>query len=193
MAYPALELFRDVVLLTLVLVNWICTSAIADAVTEDVAARRACAVYIAVFACVVNVYSFQRSWTKLGKPDAPRESILGLFAQVCNLTQVWGALFAAARYFFLPEDNLFFTTSLMHAQAESLFEMSLVQSGTGWAAAVPTTVAERIVAWAAAYIGGVMCTNMFLLSVVLSRRGYWQTTVPPATPTPATALLALRR
>ena len=118
MAYPALELFRDVVLLTLVLVNWICTSAIADAVTEDVAARRACAVYIAVFACVVNVYSFQRSWTKLGKPDAPRESILGLFAQVCNLTQVWGALFAAARYFFLPEDNLFFTTSLMHAQAE---------------------------------------------------------------------------
>jgi len=28
-------------------------------------------------------------------------------------------------------------------------------------------------AWMAAYLGGVLCTNLFLVSVVLGRRGYW--------------------
>lgn len=174
MSFPTRELLQDVGLLLLVLANWIVTSLIADAVTDSLTARRVCSIYIAAFASVVNGFSIRRSWMFLGSEDAPPESILGLFSEVCNLSQAWGALFAAARYFALPEDNEFFTNTLLHAQSESVFEMALVQSGTGWAAAVPTTAMERIVAWAAAYIGGMLCTNMFLLSVVLSRRGYWE-------------------
>lgn len=174
MKFPTSELYRDAGLLVLVFANWMMTSLITDAVTDSIDARKACSVYIAVFASAANGYSIARSWMYLGSEDAPPESILGLFAEVCNLTQVWGALFAAARYFSLPEDNDFFTNSLLHAQSDSVFEMALVQSGTGWATSAPTTALERIVAWMAVYIGGVLCTNMFLLSVVMSRRGYWE-------------------
>lgn len=186
MRYPIVETLKDIGLLMVVFMNWIVTSLIADAVTESATARKACAAYIAAFAAIVNVVGVARSWLYLGMEDAPRESVLGLFAEICNLTQLWGALFAAARYFSLPEGSVFFTNALIHAQAESIFEMSLVQAGVGWAASAPTTVAERIVAWAAAYVGGVLCTNMFLLSVVLSRRGYWQHAAE-ATPTAAAA------
>jgi hypothetical protein len=174
MSFPTRELLQDAGLLVLVFANWTLTSLIADAVTDSLTARRVCSAYIAVFASAVNALSIRRSWMFLGSEEAPPESILGLFAEVCNLSQAWGALFAAARYFALPEDHEFFTNSLLHAQSDSVFEMALVQAGTGWAAAVPTTALERIVAWAAAYIGGMLCTNMFLLSVVLSRRGYWE-------------------
>ena len=178
------ELLKDVGLLVLVFVNWTVTCAVTDAVTDSIATRRACAAYTAAFASLINAWSVANSWMYLGSGNAPRETIRGVFCEICNLTQAWGALFAAARYFSLPEDNPFFANSLMHAQSESLFEMSLVQSGTGWAATVPTTALERIVAWATAYIGGVLCTNMFLLSVVLSRRGYWEKAAP-ATRAPA--------
>lgn len=174
MEFPTRELLQDVGLLVLVFANWTLTSLIADAFTDSLVARRVCSVYIAVFASAVNGLSICRSWMFLGSEDAPPESIIGLFSEVCNLSQAWGALFAAARYFALPGDNKFFTNTLLNAQSESVFEMALVQSGTGWVAAAPTTTLERIVAWAAAYIGGMLCTNMFLLSVVLSRRGYWE-------------------
>jgi len=174
MKYPTLELLRDAGLLLFVFANWIMTSLIADAATSDVVARRVCSVYIAFVACGVNSYNIVRSWRFLGASTAPSESVVGIFLEICNLTQAWGSLFAAARYFSLSDDDPFFTHSLIRVQAESIFEMSLVQSGTGWAATAPTTAAERIVAWMAAYVGGVLCTNMFLLSVVLSRRAFWQ-------------------
>lgn len=181
-AYPRSELWKDTRRLVLVFANSTVTSLVADAVTDNVIARKACAAYIALVASVVNGVSIGQSWMCIGSENAPSESLLSLFSEVCNLAQAWGALFAVARYFSLPENDPFFTKSLLNAQAESLFEMSLVQSGTGWVAAVPTTFLERIVAWTAAYVGGILCTNMFLLSVVLSRRGYWdRDTLMPST------------
>ena len=171
------ELLQDASLLCTVLFNWLGAAAIADAFSPTVNAKRAVSVYVATIAVAVNGYSLARSASFLGKGDAPKESIPGLFAEIVNLTQVWGTLFAVARYFSLPDDHDFYARSLLRVVSESIFEMSLVQAGVGWAAEAPVTVLERLVAWMAAYIGGVLCTNLFLVSVVLGRRGYWDRSV----------------
>ena len=43
----------------------------------------------------------------------------------------------------------------------------------GWAAEAPVIVGERIAAWCAAYLGGVLGVNLFLVSLVFGRRGWW--------------------
>jgi hypothetical protein len=171
------ELLQDASLLCTVLFNWLGAAAIADAFSPTVNAKRAVSVYVATIAVAVNGYSLARSASFLGKGDAPKGSIPGLFAEIVNLTQVWGTLFAVARYFSLPDDHDFYARSLLRVVSESIFEMSLVQAGVGWAAEAPVTVLERLVAWMAAYLGGVLCTNLFLVSVVLGRRGYWDRSV----------------
>ena len=177
------ELLQDASLLCTVLFNWLGAAAIADAFSPTLNAKRAVSVYVATIAVAVNGYSLARSASFLGKGEAPKESIPGLFAEIVNLTQVWGTLFAVARYFSLPDDHDFYARSLLRVVSESIFEMSLVQAGVGWAAEAPVTVLERLVAWMAAYLGGVLCTNLFLVSVVLGRRGYWDR---PVGPTPRT-------
>ena len=167
------ELLKDAALLVSVFVHWLAAAAIADAFSPGLAAKRAVSAWISVFTLGVNAYSLVRSASFLGKPNAPRESIPGLFFEIVNLTQVWGTLFAVARYFSLPDGHDFYERSLLRVVSESIFEMSLVQAGVGWAAEAPVTLLERLVAWMAAYIGGVLCTNLFLLSVVLGRRGRW--------------------
>ena len=167
------ELLKDAALLVSVFVNWLAAAAIADAFSPGLVAKRAVSAWISAFTLGVNAYSLVRSASFLGKPNAPPESIPGLFFEIVNLTQVWGTLFAVARYFSLPDGHDFYERSLLRVVSESIFEMSLVQAGVGWAAEVPVTVLERLVAWMAAYIGGVLCTNLFLLSVVLGSRGRW--------------------
>jgi hypothetical protein len=179
------ELLKDATFLVSVFVHWVAASAIADACSPGLVAKQVVSVWISVFALGANAYSLVRSASFLGKPNAPRESIAGLFFEIVNITQVWGALFASARYFSLPGDHAFYAQSLLHSVSESIFEMSLVQAGVGWAAEAPVTLLERIVAWMAAYIGGVLCTNLFLVSVVLGRRGRWEH--PMAEPSTAPA------
>lgn len=170
-----METLRDAAFLAAVLLNWIVVSAIIDVVaSNDLAARRSASIYIATFSVVVNAWSFGRSVSFLGSPNAPSESIFGLFAEIVNLTQVWGTLYAAARYFSLPHDHTYMTEPLLYTVSTSIFEMALVQAGVGWASEPPITGSERIVAWAAAYLGGVLATNMFLLSIVMGRRGFWE-------------------
>ena len=168
------ELLRDSAFLAVVFVNWLLASVITDAASDSVGARKAVSLYITIVSLLVNSFSIFRSVSFLGKPDAPAESIAGLFAEIVNLTQVWGSMFASARYFSLPDRHAFYSQSLLHSVSESIFEMSLVQAGVGWASEAPVTVMERLVAWLAAYVGGVLCTNLFLISIVLGRRGYWQ-------------------
>jgi hypothetical protein len=43
----------------------------------------------------------------------------------------------------------------------------------GWAAEAPYILGERIAAWCAAYLGGVLGVNLFLVSLVFGRRGWW--------------------
>jgi hypothetical protein len=176
------ELLQDVALLCGVLLNWVVATAITDALSPGLLAKQIVSVYVAVVAVAVNGYSLARSASFLGKGGAPKESIPGLFAEIVNLTQVWGTLFACARFFSLPDEHAFYARSLMRIVAESIWEMSLVQAGVGWAAEAPVTFAERFVAWMAAYLGGVLCTNLFLVSVVLGRRAYWERPAPLSTP-----------
>lgn len=168
------ELWQDATFLLVVLVNWLVATAIADACSPGRLAKRLVAGYVAAVAVGVNGYSLVRSASFLGRRDAPSESIAGLFFEIVNLTQVWGTLFALVRYLSLPSEHGYHSESLLRAVAESVFEMALVQAGVGWASEAPTTLLERLVAWMAAYVGGVLCTNLFLVSVVLGRRGHWE-------------------
>jgi hypothetical protein len=176
------ELLQDAGLLCGTLLNWIVAAVIADAFSPGLLAKKIVSVYIVVVTASVNLYSLGRSASFLGKARAPKESIPGLFCEIVNLTQVWGTLFACARFFSLPDGHAFFARSLIRAVAESIFEMSLVQAGVGWASEAPVTFLERFVAWMAAYLGGVLCTNLFLVSVVLGRRAYWEHPERPAGP-----------
>lgn len=178
MAIDTAELLRDAGLLAAVFFNWLLCSALSDFISAGLAAKKVLSLYIAAVALAANSYSLLRSVSFLGSGKAPSETLTGMFAEIVNLAQLWGALFACARYFSLDDGHAFMSQSLMHSTADSIFEMSMTMAGVGYVAAVPTTVAEYIVVWFTAYVGGVLCTNLFLLSVVLGRRGYWERGTP---------------
>ena len=169
------ELLRDVGLLVASVSTWAIFCAIADlGFSGNLGVRKAFSIVNFIAAASYNLFSLARSMSVIGEAGTPHESLSSLFTEIVNLTQMWGTAFACARYFSLAEGHPFYLQSLTHSTTESIFEMSLVMSGVGWASDAPTTVLERLVAWATAYIGGVLCTNLFLISVVLGRRGYWE-------------------
>jgi len=179
-------LLKDISLFALVLIHWTTVSAIVDASTDNVDVKKGVSVWIFVFAALINGISITRSWMFLGTGQGPPETIVGLFFEVVNLTNVWGSLFAVSRYFSRDATDLIFNQTLLGVEFESFVEMGLVNAGVGFTSLIPETVFERMVTWLAALVGGVLITSMFLLSVVLSRRGFWErgsyeAVAPPAT------------
>ena len=170
---------RDVAVLVVILLQWIVVSLVVDSAGADAGARRAASLYLALSSVSVNAYTIYGSFRVLGKTDVPTETVLGLFCEVVSMAQAWGCAFCAARTWSLADDHPFHQNSFIQNSADSVFEMSLVQAGVGWAAAAPTTLTERLVAWCTAYVGGVLVVNMFLVSIILNRRGYW-TAAPPS-------------
>lgn len=160
-------------------VHWFTVGLIVDAAagnTND--ARKAGSVWVAVATLGVNGITLVRSYVFIQKdsPERRPETVLGLFFEIVALAQGWGALFCAARVWSLEASHPFNTKPFLHNIANSVFEMSLVQAGVGWAAEAPRTLAECIAAWCAAYLGGVLCVNLFLISLVFGRRGWWNFT-----------------
>ena len=182
-------LLKDISLFALVLFHWTIVSVTVDASTNDVGVRKGVSVWIFVFAAVVNGISISQSWMFLGTGKGPSETIIGLFFEVINLTHVWGSAFAVSRFYSRDQtvDVLFYNQTLLAVEFESWVEMGLVNAGVGFTSLLPETVFERVVTWLAAFVGGMLITNMFLLSVVLSRRGFWDRSVdsyePAATAT----------
>lgn len=176
MTARATSLLKDASLLLLVCVHWVAASLIADATTDSTHAKRAVSVWTFVFAAVVNLFSVTRSWMFLGSGNGPPETIVGIFFEIVNVSNVWGSLFAVARLFSRDEtvDPALFNQTVFEIQFESFVEMGLVSGGVGFTTLVPTTTSERVVTWLATYVGGVLITNMFLLAVVLTRRGFWE-------------------
>ena len=170
------SLLKDVSLFVLVFVHWIAASLIVDAATDSTYAKKGVSVWIFVFAAVVNAFSITRSWMFLGSGKGPPETIIGIFFEIVNTSHVWGSLFTVARLFSRNEetDPFLFNQTVVEIQYESLIEMGLVSGGVGFTTLIPTTFFERLVTWLAAYIGGLLVTNMFLLAVVLTRRGFWE-------------------
>ncbi|MDA9603616.1 hypothetical protein N9S30_00510 [bacterium] len=168
-------LLKDIGLFALVLFHWTIVSAIVDASSNDVGVRKGVAVWLFVFATLVNGISISRSWMFLGSGSGPSETIIGLFFEVINLTHVWGSAFAVSRFYSRDPvvDAVFFNQTLLTVEFESFVEMGLVNAGVGFTSILPETVFERVVTWLAAFVGGMLITNMFLISVVLSRRGFW--------------------
>lgn len=165
---------RDFAALILVFLQWLVVSIAVDGAGGDIGPRKVASLYLTISTLVIVFFRLYRSFRWLGKPDAPAESLLGLFSEVVNLTQAWGVSFCAARTWSLPDDNIFHTNKFLHNNADSVFEMGLVQAGVGWAAAYPVTFVERLVAWLAAYVGGVFAMNMFIVSIVLGNRAHWK-------------------
>lgn len=181
------ELLKDIGLFALVFFHWVVVSAVVDASTSSLDVKRGCSIWIFLFATLVNGISISRSWLLLGSGRGPPETIFGLFFEIVNITHVWASLFAVSRYFSRDSvnDAIFFNQSLLEVEFECFVEMGLVASGVGFTSLIPETVFERTVTWLSAYVGGVLCTNMFLLGVVLSRR-FWGEAKNPYSPTPTT-------
>jgi hypothetical protein len=177
----------DFSVLVVVFLQWLILSLAIDAAGGEHGARKAVTMYLGLSSLAVCTYQLYTSFQWIGKPTAPPESLIGLFYEIVNLTQGFGTMFCAARTWSLPTDNTFHDNTLLHQNADSIFEMGLVQAGVGWASAFPITFSERLVAWMAAYIGGVFAMNMFLISVVLTKRGYWEREDYLAVPTSARA------
>ena len=155
--------------------NWVVVALIVDH-AADGEGRKGASLYLAISSLVVNFAALYRSFSGIGDNEYARnhpETVLGLFFELVSLAQGWGCAFCAARVWSLDSTAAFHADPFLHQLGNSIFEMSLVQSGTGWAADPPYTLAERAVAWAAAYIGGILVMNIFIVSVVLSRRGWW--------------------
>jgi len=190
-------LLKDVGLFALVLFHWTIVSAIVDVSSDDFEVRKGVSVWIFVFATIVNGLSIAQSWMFLGTGRGPSETIIGLFFEVINLTHVWGSFFAVSRYYSRDPnvDAVFYNQTLLAVEFESFVEMGLVNAGVGFTSILPETVFERVVTWLAAFVGGILCVNMFLLSVVLSRRGFWDRSdayEPAVTTTPTSSKLTFR-
>tara|TARA_B110001452_G_scaffold181135_1_gene152080 strand:+ start:2941 stop:3549 length:609 start_codon:yes stop_codon:yes gene_type:complete len=173
------ELYKDLFFCILVLTNWILTGLVADYVAfDDTHTKQVLSIWVAIFSVGINAMSFVRSFSLIGSPNAPPESLVGLWSEVVNLTQMWGALFCLVRYFSLSDTHAFFQQGLLSNLGESVWEMGFVQAGVGYVAVTPTTFGERMVAWLAAYVGGVFASSMFFASVVLGRRAHWERPKP---------------
>ena len=159
-----------------IFVHWLAVGVIVDQMagnTED--ARKVGSTWLAVATLGVNVFTLSRSYAfvRQDSPEDRPETVLGLFFEIVSLAQTWGTLFCAARVWSLDATHPFNSLPFLHNIGNSVFECSLIQAGVGWAAEAPVTLAERVVAWCAAYVGGVLCVNLFLLSLVFGRRGWW--------------------
>lgn len=177
------ELYKDLFFSILVLANWVLTGLVADYIAfDDKRTKQGLSIWVAVFSVGVNALSFVRSFSLIGSPNAPPETLIGLWSEVVNLTQMWGALFCLARYFSLADTHTFFQHGLLNNVGESVWEMGFVQAGVGYVAVTPTTFGERMVAWLAAYVGGVFASSMFFASVVLGRRAHWERPKPEEKP-----------
>ena len=165
----------DALVCTAIFVHWLFVGMIVDQTGNSVDARKIASLWIAMVTLGSNVITIGRSYVFLGENKAKErpETIFGLFFEIVSLAQGWGALFCYVRVWGLDADHPFQTRDFLHNIGNSVFEMSLVQAGVGWAAEAPVTVWERIAAWCAAYIGGVLCVNLFFLSLVFGRRGWW--------------------
>ena len=152
------------------------------ALNGDTGWRKGVAVWLTVSTFVVNAYGLFKSYAALGerglRPEYS-ETIFGLFLEVVNLMQAFGIAWCAVRLFSLEPLATYGAAAAFHEQSflsqlgNGIFEMSLVVAGVGWAATPPTTLGEKIVAWLAATVGGVLVMNLFLAGVVLGRRGWW--------------------
>ena len=185
-------LVGDIALFVVVLGHLLVTVSVFDAVTHDTVAKRWTSVWLFVVSSLVNLWSVSRSWMFLGTGNGPPETIIGIFFEVLNLNNAWGALYAMARLFSRDEnvDVELFNQTLTEIELESLIEVSLLNAGVGFVRLTPETGLELAATWVVACIGGVLVTSMFLLSVVLSRRGFWERLPPKETTsdnTPSTA------
>lgn len=172
-------LFIDSFVAVGLFVHWLAVGLIVDEAAGNTdAARKAGSTWVAVVTLGVNVSTLVRSYVLIRKdlPQHHPETVLGLFFEIVSLAQGWGTLFCAARVWSLEAGHPFNAKPFLHNVANSVFEMSLVQSGVGWTGEAPRTLAECITAWCAAYVGGVLCVNLFLVSLVFGRRGWWNFT-----------------
>jgi hypothetical protein len=165
----------DLVVALGLLIHWLVIGVVVDEAKLD-GWHKGASLYLAIVTLSVNAATLARSFSILGDAlpgESHSETVVGMFLEICSLAQGWGCAFAAAREWSLPSDNAYFNDPFLHKVGNSIFEMSLVQAGVGWAAAAPYTLAERTVSWCAAYIGGIFVMNMYVISVVLARRGWW--------------------
>ena len=142
--------------------------------------RKGISMFLLVSTWLINIYSLTRSYLALGLTNLGpeyNETILGLFLEIITLMQAFGISWCTARLWSLDQVSVqgqaFWAESFLSQLGNSIFEMSLVQAGVGWAATAPTTLAEKTVAWLTATVGGILVVNLFLVSVVLGRRGWF--------------------
>jgi len=166
----------DASVCTAIFVHWLVVGIIVDQTGNSVDARKYASLWIAIATLGSNIVTIGRSYVFFTGRDNPKkrpETIFGLFCEIVSLAQGWGALFCFVRVWGLEADHPFQARDFLHNIGNSVFEMSLVQAGVGWAAEAPVIVGERIAAWCAAYLGGVLGVNLFLVSLVFGRRGWW--------------------
>ena len=156
--------------------HWLVVGIVVDQTGNSVDARKWASLWLFIATVGTNVFTIGRSYIYLssgGDPSKRPETMFGLFCEIVSLAQAWGLSFCFVRVWELEADHPFQTKPFLHNVGNSVFEMSLVQAGVGWAAEAPVTVGERAVAWCAAYIGGVLAVNLFFISVLLGRRAWW--------------------
>ncbi len=179
MAYYVWGLVRDGGLCLLLFLQWLIAGAIVDATTTSgsIGTKRAVSLYLAIFTLAANFVSLFSSFLATGRKQESRrytETLLGVFFEVITSAQAWGLAFAAARLWALSPTHDFLKEGFLFQLADSVFEMTSVQAGVGFANATPlTTMAERVVAWLTVTLGGTLTVNFFLVSIILGRRAWW--------------------
>lgn len=177
MAKSALPGFLlDAAVCVLLFVHWLVVAVVIDATGNTEDGRKYASLWLFIATMGTNAATLVRSYLFLSNGNDPKnrpETVFGMFSEIVSIAQGWGTLFCFVRVWGLEADHPFQTKPFLHNVANSVFEMSLVQAGVGWAAEAPITLGERIAAWCAAYIGGVLCVNLFLVSLVFGRRGWW--------------------
>lgn len=134
---------------------------------------------VLIVAAIVNAYTWYKIYSttrRIGSDDAAQknpETVLSIFAHVLNVMQSFGLLLATAQYFSRQETDAMFASSLLDNTASAVLNSALVQSGVGLVDLTPKTVLEKIVIWLTAYVGGILVVNIFLITVLFTRRAWF--------------------
>jgi predicted secreted protein len=157
------------------LAHIILVSFFVDAAGNGETLRIAVSIYLPSIHSAITIFLLFNAYATLGTKNGAKknpETLLSLICEVFNVVMMFGLFYNLARNLSLPSTDPFFLNSYLHNSAESIFECSMVQAGVGTINSSPNTLSERIVLFCAAYLGGVLLVNMFLLNVLFGRR-FW--------------------
>lgn len=165
----------DVGLTLFQLLHAILAGFLVDAAGNGETLKKAVAIYLPVVHGAIVGFLLWQTYMKVGEKAAAKknpETLIGIWAEVLNVTLFFGVLYNCARVWSRPSTDPIHANPFLDELFISIYDSSTVQAGIGFVSTSPSTAFEYITTWLSAFVGGILFINLFLINVIFSRR-FW--------------------